>query len=59
MIAGTGVGVGTYTYLKGDLKRSYQVKFDKALSVCVSVLSDLDQPILEKTTDGEKNDHTD
>ena len=54
LIAGTGVGVGTYTYLKGDLKRTYQVKFDRALSVCLSILSDLDQPILEKTTDGEK-----
>ena len=54
LIAGTGVGVGTYTYLKGDLKRTYQVKFDKALDACLSVLKDLDQPILEKSTDGEK-----
>jgi hypothetical protein len=54
LIAGTGVGVGTYTYLKGDLKRTYQVKFDKALSASLGVLNDLNQPILEKTTDGEK-----
>jgi len=54
LIVGTGAGVGTYTYLKGDLKRTYQVKFDKALGVCLSVLNDLDQPILKKTTDGEK-----
>ena len=54
LIVGTGAGVGTYTYLKGDLKRTYQVKFDKALGVCLSVLNDLDQPILKNTTDGEK-----
>jgi hypothetical protein len=54
VILGTGAGVGTYTYLKGDLKRSYNVKFDRMLEVCTSVVSDLDQPILEKTTDGEK-----
>ncbi|NNL76326.1 MAG: DUF3568 family protein [Desulfobacterales bacterium] len=54
LIVGTGAGVGTYTYLKGDLKRTYQVKFDKALGVCLSVLNDLNQPILKKTTDGEK-----
>ncbi len=54
VIVGTGVGVGTYTYLKGDLKRTYHVKFDKALNVCISILNDLNQPILEKTTDGEK-----
>ena len=54
VIVGAGVGAGTYTYIKGDLKRSYPVKFNKALDVCISILDDLDQPIVEKTTDGEK-----
>ncbi len=54
VIVGAGVGAGTYTYIKGDLKRSYPVKFDKVLNVCISILEDLDQPIVEKTTDGEK-----
>jgi hypothetical protein len=54
VIIGTGVGVGTYTYLKGDLKRAYNAKFDKTLNVCLSILTDLNQPILEKNTDGEK-----
>ena len=54
VIVGAGVGAGTYTYIKGDLKRSYQVKFNEALNVCIGILDDLDQPIVEKTTDGEK-----
>jgi hypothetical protein len=54
VIVGAGVGAGTYTYIKGDLKRSYQVKFSEALNVCISIVDDLDQPIVEKTTDGEK-----
>ena len=54
VIIGAGVGAGTYTYIKGDLQRSYPVQFDKALDVCISILEDLDQPIVEKTTDGEK-----
>ena len=54
VLVGAGVGAGTYTYIKGDLKRSYQVKFNEALNVCISILEDLNQPILEKTTDGEK-----
>jgi hypothetical protein len=54
LAVGTGVGVGTYTYLKGDLKRTYNAKFDRTLDVCLSILADLNQPILEKTTDGEK-----
>ena len=54
VVIGTGVGVGTYTYLKGDLKRAYNAKFDQTLNACISILTDLDQPISEKTTDGEK-----
>jgi len=54
VIIGTGVGVGTYTYLKGDLKRAYNAKFDQTLNACIGILTDLNQPILEKTTDGEK-----
>ena len=54
VIVGAGVGAGAYTYIRGDLKRSYQIKFDKALSVCISIIKDLNQPIVEKTTDGEK-----
>ena len=54
VIIGTGVGVGTYTYLKGDLSRSYNAKFDETLNICLSILDDFNQPILEKTTDGEK-----
>ncbi len=54
VIVGAGVGAGTYTYTQGELKRSYQAKFEKTLQVCIEILHDLDQPILEKTTDGEK-----
>ena len=54
LIVGAGVGAGTYTYTQGELKRSYQANFEKTLQVCIEILNDLDQPILEKTTDGEK-----
>lgn len=54
VIIGAGVGVGTYTYIKGELKRPYQAKFDKTLQVCIDILDDLNQPIIDKTTDGEK-----
>ncbi len=54
VIVGAGVGVGTYTYIKGELKRSYHAKFDKTLQVCIDIIDDLNQPIIDKTTDGEK-----
>jgi hypothetical protein len=54
VVVGAGVGAGTYTYVKGELKRSYPAKFDKTLQVCIDILHGLNQPILEKVTDGEK-----
>ena len=54
VLVGAGVGAGTYTYVNGELKRSYQAKFDKTLQICIDILNDLNQPILEKITDGEK-----
>ena len=53
VIVGAGVGAGTYTYISGELKRSYHAKFDKTLQVCIDILNGLNQPILEKVTDGE------
>ena len=46
-VVGAGVGVGTYTYIKGELKRSYQAKFEKTLQVCIDILNDLNQPIID------------
>lgn len=54
VIVGAGVGAGTYTYVNGELKRSYQAKFDKTLQACIDILHGLNQPILDKVTDGEK-----
>ena len=54
IIVGAGVGVGTYTYIKGELQRSYPAKFDKTLQVCLDILDDLNQPTIDKITDGEK-----
>jgi uncharacterized protein YceK len=54
VVVGAGVGAGSYTYIQGGLKRSYEVKFDRALKICIGILEDLDQPIIEKTSDGEK-----
>ncbi len=54
VIIGAGVGAGTYTYIKGELKRAYNAKFDETLNVCLGIIADLDQQVLEKTTDGEQ-----
>ena len=37
-----------------DVNLKSQAKFDKTLQVCIDILTDLNQPILDKVTDGEK-----
>ena len=52
VIIGAGVGAGAYAYVDGNLKRTYQARFDRTLQVCLGILNDLNLPILEKTSDG-------
>ena len=52
VIVGAGVSAGAYAYINGELKRTYQAKYDKTLSVCTEILNDLEFPIKNKTTDG-------
>lgn len=54
VIIGAGAGAGTYTYIQGELTRTYPAKFDETLQICIDILNDLGQPIIAKTTDGEK-----
>ena len=52
VIIGAGVGVGTYAYVDGALKRSYPANYTKTYQVCLGVLSDLSQPVKHESTDG-------
>ena len=52
VIVGAGAGAGAYAYIDGELKRTYKAKYEKTYDVCVSILNDLSQPIIEETTDG-------
>ena len=48
MIAGAGAGAGVYTYMEGDLSRTYQSPFDKALEASLESLRALRMNILEE-----------
>jgi len=52
LVAGTAAGVGVYTYVSGELKRSYPESFDKIYAVCTDTLEDLKINIEEKESDG-------
>lgn len=54
LVAGTAAGVGVYTYINGELKRSYPESYDKTVNICVETLEGLKIVILEKESDGIK-----
>ncbi|MEW6671239.1 MAG: DUF3568 family protein [Thermodesulfobacteriota bacterium] len=52
LVAGTAAGVGVYSYINGELKRSYPESFDKIYAICTDTLEGLKINIEEKTSDG-------
>ncbi len=50
LIAGAGAGAGVYTYVEGDLTRTYQAPFDKALDASMETLRALRMTVIEKPT---------
>ena len=50
LIAGAGAGAVVYTYAEGDLTRTYQAPFDKALAAAMETLHALRMTVIEKPT---------
>jgi hypothetical protein len=48
LIAGAGAGAGVYTYVEGDLTRTYQAPFDKALEASMETIQALRMTVVEK-----------
>ncbi len=51
LVAGSVAGVGVYTYVNGELKRSYPESFEKTYSICLDTLEDLKIEVEEKEAD--------
>jgi len=65
VVAGAGAGAGVYTYVSGELKRTYNAPFDKAVADSLAALQDLKIAVRQKsssgittTIDAEKSDKT-
>jgi len=52
LVAGTAAGAGVYTYVNGELKRSYPESFEKIYAICTDTLEGLKITIEEKSSDG-------
>lgn len=49
---GAGVGAGAYSYVQGELTRSYAAEFPAVFDACLQVLEDLGMPTDDRTTEG-------
>lgn len=52
LVAGAGAGAGVYTYVSGELKRTYNAPFDKAVSDSLAALQELKITFLDKRSTG-------
>ncbi len=52
LVIGAGAGTGAYTYVNGELVRSYPATYTRTMEVCTQVLNDLNMPVREQTSDG-------
>ncbi|MEJ5359382.1 MAG: DUF3568 family protein [Desulfobacterales bacterium] len=54
VVVGAGAGAGAYTYLQGELLRTYPVPYERVLAECVRLLEDLGMPIDSRVSRGEQ-----
>ena len=52
VVAGAGAGAGVYSYLTGELKRSYPVEYHRAVQASIDSLAKLKIEVTRKTDDG-------
>lgn len=52
VVIATGAGTGAYTYVNGELVRSYPASYNRTMEVCTQILNDLNMPVKEQTSDG-------
>lgn len=50
LVVGAGAGAGVYTYVSGQLKRTYQAPFDRTNHACFTTLENLKISITEKSS---------
>ncbi len=54
VVVGAGAGAGAYSYIQGELIRSYPAPYAAVLNACTQLLEDLGMPIDSRTSRGEQ-----
>ena len=52
VVVGAGAGASAYTYVNGELARTYPAPYARTMDVCTQLLKDLSMPIKAQTSDG-------
>ena len=52
LVVGAGAGAGVYTYVSGELKRTYNAPFEKAVSDSLDALQSLKITVINKESGG-------
>ena len=52
LVVGAGAGTGAYTYVNGELVRTYPAQYTAVMAVCSQLLQDLGMPVKEQGSDG-------
>jgi hypothetical protein len=50
VVVGAGAAAGTFSYVNGELTRTYEAPYDKTLTACTQILNDLHMPIREQSS---------
>jgi hypothetical protein len=52
LLVGAGAGAGAYSYVNGELARTYPAPYTRTMDVLSTLLQDLGMPVQERTSDG-------
>jgi hypothetical protein len=52
LVVGAGAGAGAYTYVNGELARTYPSPYSRTMEASTQLLGDLGMPILSQTSEG-------
>ena len=52
LLVGAGAGAGAYSYVNGELTRTYAASYRQTLDACTTLMQDLGMPIKTQASDG-------
>ena len=58
LVVGAGAGAGAYTYVQGEVKRSYAAEYADTVAACTGIFQDLEMTVTGRESDGAQTTFT-